>query len=140
MPSINFLNVRRSKQSEDSEQGLSLLEVVVTTSIMMIITTLGILPFQSMIEDSRKEAEAIALEQTKSMVIKYALDGDEATDPIDAAGIYNQGAGKQYNAETDDYDIVTGVEVKIEQEGNEYTITATHAEGDGEGSKITVTV
>lgn len=120
LPKARSIVLRRT---ERDEQGFSLLELVVTTAILLIITAVGIAPFTPIVDSSRAGAVIQAMDDTENIIIKYALDGDEGTDPLDAAHIYNQGSSDSYGV-TIDVRKVAGV-------GNtKYDILAIHSPYD----------
>lgn len=127
----NFCNALQRRRSM-SEEGFSIIEVVVTTSIILIITAVGMVPLTSIVEDSRKDAETTAVQQTEQIVLKYMFDGDESTDPLRAAAIYNQGNDR----DNEHY----GVKVTVEDDGTSYVITGVHTDrdDDADGQQVMV--
>lgn len=124
---------RRFRHRHDDlsdEHGFTMLEVIIVTALMFTITAVGIIPFTSIGENSREDALNTALYQTEQMVLKYMHDGDESTDPTDAAMIYNQG-----NSRDSDGNLSYGVEVQVElglsgDDDEVYIITARHADDE----------
>lgn len=74
------------------EEGFTLVELVVTVSIMLVLTIGGVVNYQTLTESTQQAAYESAVEETFIAAIVYEADRDDKTDWRTAANQFNYSA------------------------------------------------